>query len=46
MKPTLEYLMSMFSLGILTLLNLKKPLSFVPYPNLGPISPTSIPKIN
>ena len=37
------YFESMLILGILTLSNLKNPLSFELYPNLAPMSPTRIP---
>jgi len=40
---TLTYLFNIFSLGILTFLKIKYPLSLVLNPNFGPISPTSIP---
>lgn len=41
---TLAYFMSMFSRGILTFSSFKKPLSTSLKPNLGPISPTTIPR--
>lgn len=40
---TSEFFISMFSRGILTCSNLRKPLSMESQPNLGPISPTVIP---
>ena len=41
---TFEYLMSIWSLGILTLFSLRKPLSKPKKPSLGPMSPTVTPK--
>lgn len=44
-KPlTLAYFISMFSRGIRTFSNFRKPLSTSLKPNLGPISPTTMPE--
>lgn len=42
-SDTLAYLLSILTFGILTLSNLKYPLSLALYPNFAPISPTKIP---